>query len=378
MKSLDRILVPVDFGPNTDAVVDIASKLAAGFGAKFKLLYVIEQVPQFPAALDLLKQGASERLKHFEDRVTGQGVECEPSMYVVGNPFDVIVRVADSSNAHLIVMGRGRSCDDRHPGLGNTTSRVMRRTAHPVITVATGSSSEIRRILCPVDCSSTSGRGLRNAIELAARLKARLTVMSVLAELAPSFGLARRPDMAKVASDYQKMEREQFARFIEGFDLSGLDWDKEVHSGHPADEIVRLANDAKYDLVVMGSTGRSGLPRVLLGSTAETVTRRVACPVLTLKREDVLSARLEAELADLNRLLAEGNELMDEERYDEAIGRFDQCLLKDPYFIPAIEGLANVHERLGHETQAADLRGQAALIRQQLWRQQPAEQAAIH
>jgi tetratricopeptide (TPR) repeat protein len=173
--------------------------------------------------------------------------------------------------------------------------------------------------------------------------------------------------MAKLAIEYQKMERDQFERFIKGFDFADVVWDKEVHYGHPADEIVRLADEAKYDLVMMGSTGRSGLPRILLGSTAEAVARRIRCCMLTVKREDVLSARLEAELGDLNRLLADAQRLLDQGMYEEAIARFDQCLLKDPYFASAIEGQATAHEALGHIEVAADLRGQADLIRRELW-----------
>ena len=373
MKTLDRILVPVDFGPSTDAPVDAAAGLSGVFEAKLRLLYVIEDVPHFPAALDPLKQAAEERLAKLHDALVARGVRCETPMHVVGKPFDAIVRTADQLHAHLIVMGRGATPDEMHPGLGTTTSRVMRRSAKPVLAVAPGTRGWIRRILCPVDGSNPSARGLRNAILLARGLKARLTVMTAIADLPPLYGTARWPDVAKVASDYQKMERDQFDQFIKGFDFAGVEWDKEVHYGHPASEIVRLATDAKYDLVIMGSTGRSGLPRILLGSTAETVARRVPCSVLTVKREDVLSAKLEVEVDDINRLLAEGQELLDAGRYDEAISRFDQCLLKDPYLATAIDGEAAAYERLGQSEISAELHERATLIRRELWQQREHE-----
>ena len=377
MKLLDRILVPVDLGPNTDGVIEAAAQLAAPFDARLRLFYAIEEVPHFQAALELLKQAAEERLAKLHDGLVARCVPCEPPMTVVGRPFDAIVRHADASNAHLIVMGRGGRCDGTQPALGTTTSRVMRRTSKPVFAVTAGQTKRIGRILCPVDGSSPSARGLRNAVLLARTLNARLTVMTVIADLAPLAGMARRPDMAKVASDYQKMERDQFEQFIKGFDFHDVTWDKEVHYGHPADEIVRLATEAKYDLVVMGSTGRSGLPRILLGSTAETVARRSPCSVLTVKREDVLSARLDSDLGDIKRLLAEGQELLEQGLYDDAISRFDQCLLKDPYLATAVEGLAAAHERLGHTDLAADLEEQAALIRRELWPQHEPSEAVL-
>jgi nucleotide-binding universal stress UspA family protein len=377
MKLLDRILVPIDLGPNTDGVVEAAAQLTAACNTRLRLLYVIEEVPHFPAALDLLKQAAEERLVKLHDSVVARGVPCEPPMQVVGKPFDAIVRSADSANAQLIVMGRGGRVQAGHPALGTTTSRVMRRSAKPVLLISPGATRPIRRILCPVDGSNASARGLRNAIQLASMLKARLTVFTVIAEVSVPHGMAHHPPFTRMAAEYEQMEREQFEQFIKGFDFRDVAWDKEIHLGHPADEIIQLAGDAKYDLIVMGSTGRSGLPRILLGSTAETVARRAPCAVLTVKREDVLSAKLEGEVGDLNRLLVEGEEFLEQGLYQEAIGRFDQCLLKDPYLATAVEGLASAHEHLGHTDTAADLHEQATLIRRELWRQHEPTEAVL-
>jgi nucleotide-binding universal stress UspA family protein len=377
MKTPDRILVPVDLGPETDWVIEAAANFAAAFGAKLRLFYAIEEVPHFPAGLELLKQAAGERLGQLHDRLAARGISSEPPISVIGRSSDAILETADEVQAHVIVMGRGgsRGTVQLRSDLGSTTARVMRRSSKPVLTVASNDHARIRRILCPVDGSGPSARGLRNAILLARALDARLTVMTVIAELAPLEGSARRPDMAKIASDYQTTEREQFERFTEDFDFGDVSWDKQVHFGHAADEIVRLATDANYDLIVMGSTGRSGLPRILLGSTAETVARRVACSVLTVKHEDVASARLE--LGDIKRWLDEGHQLHRLGMYEDAIGRFDQCLLKDPYLVAALEGQAAAHEQLGHTDLAADLRQQAELIRRELWHEPAPVEAAV-
>jgi nucleotide-binding universal stress UspA family protein len=62
--------------------------------------------------------------------------------------------------------------------------------------------------------------------------------------------------------------------------------------GDPATEIVRLANEDKADLIVMGSHGRSGLSRLLMGSVAEKVLRMAPCPVLTVKTPSPVSQHL--------------------------------------------------------------------------------------
>lgn len=375
MRLLDRILVPVDLGPNTGNVIDAAARIANAFDARVQLLYAIEEVPQFPVAVELLEQAASERLATLQNQLSGRGVICDPATTARGRPFDQIVRCATEVNAHLIVMGRGG--DGKEGSLGTTTARVMRRSAKPVLVVTAGEARPLRRILCPVDSSSASARGLRTAIALAQSNSARLTVLTVIPDL-PVFDKYAKPDMAKISSDYRQMERQQFEQFLRGFNFGAIAWDKEIHYGQPTDEIVGLARDARYDLIVMGSTGRSGLPRVLLGSTAETVTRRAPCSVLTVKRESMMSAQLENELSEIRQMLADAEALVEQGDYENAIGKFDQCLLKDPFLAPAIDGLAAAHERLGHFEVAADLQEQAALVRRELWPQRDSESLAIH
>lgn len=60
-------------------------------------------------------------------------------------------------------------------------------------------------------------------------------------------------------------------------------WEAEVADGQPPETIVRFAQDNHVDLIVMGTHGRSGLQRMLLGSVAEHVLRLAQCPVLTVK-----------------------------------------------------------------------------------------------
>jgi nucleotide-binding universal stress UspA family protein len=57
-----------------------------------------------------------------------------------------------------------------------------------------------------------------------------------------------------------------------------------LRSGTPSDEIIKAAEEERADLIVMGTNGRHGLPRLLFGSVAETVVRRARCPVLTVRR----------------------------------------------------------------------------------------------
>jgi nucleotide-binding universal stress UspA family protein len=118
MNRLDRILMPVDLGSNTEFVVEAAAQLAAVFESSIRPLFVIEETTHFPEGSELIMYAARERLNKLHDGLVARGMRCEPPMLVTGKPFDAIVRSADGVNAHLIVMGSGGKPHEpgQHPG----------------------------------------------------------------------------------------------------------------------------------------------------------------------------------------------------------------------------------------------------------------------
>jgi len=69
--------------------------------------------------------------------------------------------------------------------------------------------------------------------------------------------------------------------------IKGVDFEQRILKGDPAHEIIRLAEREKIDLIVMGTHGRRGLSRLLMGSVAEWVMRRANCPVLTVRLPEI-------------------------------------------------------------------------------------------
>ena len=137
----------------------------------------------------------------------------------------------------------------------------------------------LRSILVPTDFSETSAAALRYAIALARRFAARVDLLNV-ADYPAIAADAEYPigifeTMQNAASD--RLRRLLTERLVEE-----LQPDFAMHIGDPAEEIVRYAHEHAVDLIVMGTHGREGLMRVVLGSVAETVVRRAPCPVLTV------------------------------------------------------------------------------------------------
>src|SRR5205807_7159695 len=85
--------------------------------------------------------------------------------------------------------------------------------------------------------------------------------------------------------------RDAFERLLKENGLEHSPVEREIREGTPFAEIVRFAREGRFDLVVMGSHGHTGLAHVLLGSVVERVVRKAPCPVLTVRQPEHEFAR---------------------------------------------------------------------------------------
>jgi nucleotide-binding universal stress UspA family protein len=140
----------------------------------------------------------------------------------------------------------------------------------------------IRSILCPYDGSEFSRRALEHATALARFYGAGLTLLHV------HTGAPVGPDADRLGWDGPLLARERKRIVAWLADIGGparaaaVGVEAKVVEGTPAAEILRVAREAAAGLVVMGTHGRSGFDRLLLGSVTEKVLRYAPCPVLTV------------------------------------------------------------------------------------------------
>ena len=140
----------------------------------------------------------------------------------------------------------------------------------------------MRRILCPVDFSDSSRQALDYAVGIARWYDARITALHVvppITSMLPVPGAGLYPPVV-----FRPEELQQFRSELESFArASGIDaLDTDVVQGSVTGEIVRLAKELPADLLVMGTHGRSGFERLMLGSVTEKLLRKSPCPLLTV------------------------------------------------------------------------------------------------
>ena len=143
----------------------------------------------------------------------------------------------------------------------------------------------IQRILCPIDFSEFSRRALDHAVSIAKWYDAALTVLHVVAPVvppSPTDDASLWPAIALTADDLKQFEAAA-ADFVR-MEVGDVPITVTVRQGSIVGEIVELAETWSADLLVVGTHGRSGFDRLMLGSVAERVLRKAACPVLTVPR----------------------------------------------------------------------------------------------
>lgn len=286
----DQILVPTDGDGPAKVALEYGAKLAARLGATVHVLHVTE-APLEEGETDAL-DGTGDRERTGEaipDRA-GEWVRAEGVTVVdavrSGDPLEEIPDYAREEGIDAIVMGtHGRTGIERFV-LGSVTEHVVRTAAIPVLVVR--GDDDVRThlpdetVVVPIDDSEHAEVALEEGIEVATRFDATLHVLSVV-DVSPT-GLEPQVDLQvnRLEEGAQRVVDDAAERAT----ARGVDVVSSMSFGSIHREITSYAVDNDADLLVMGTHGRSGLDRYLLGSVTERVLRTAPAPVLTVQARD--------------------------------------------------------------------------------------------
>lgn len=354
MRSFRKILLATDMFDPVGDLLRAAARLSEVFEARIHLLHVVKRQPDLHLADFPISQLATDQLLQVKNQLIGMRADTVVLPVQFGDPAETIRSHAESIDADLIVIGTGRGRADGSPIVGPVAEAVIQRARQPVLAVYPGTSQTLfNKILCPVDHSSTSRRGLKNAIRLASLLESELIVVSVVPDVSRLSAVLETGDFRHAAEEHERHWRADFDRFIQTIDFGDVKWRREIRAGEAGDQIDLLAREENVGLIVMGATGRTGLIRVLVGSVTRSVLRRLPCSILTVKDENLIDELKEEDVATVELLHAEGEALMEANSFDAAVAKFDQVLAHHPFHVDALFRRAEALERLGDSERAA-------------------------
>ncbi|SDY43382.1 universal stress protein [Halopenitus persicus] len=300
----DDILVPVDDSEPASTILGHVTDLASWADATIQLLFVADTgrhsvtVVENEVVDGLVRKGTTI-VEDVRDRLRAPGIECETDV-VQGTPATTIVEYADRYDHDLIVMStHGRTGVSRYLR-GSVSEAVVRRSPVPVLTARMQPDERLtfpyEDVLIPTDGSPGATRAVRHGVALADSLGATVHALSVVEEgwldrddepAAPSADPEQAAGGEQAADPEQAAGGEQAAgdaveAVVAEAETHGVTTTRHVADGNPADVIFDRIDAVDADVVVMGTTGRRGADRVLLGSVAERTVRDAPVPVLTV------------------------------------------------------------------------------------------------
>jgi len=143
---------------------------------------------------------------------------------------------------------------------------------------------EIKKILCATDFSEGSLDSLPYAVDFAKRYGAKLYLIHVIHDVVKTSGwYVPHVSLDEMYTDMKKDAKGRLEKYFVDEMRGFKDIEHVVLTGVPYQEISRFAEEEKIDLIVIGTHGKTGLDRMLFGSTAEQVVRHAPCPVITVR-----------------------------------------------------------------------------------------------
>lgn len=279
MRTIQNILFPTDFSACAEQAFAQAIQVAKAYGATLHVLNIARQQAEDRAnPLDYLDASELAAL----DAAPEGGVRFVHAQESHPTESSGILAYAEAHAIDLVVMGtHGRQGLGRML-LGSVAEAVVRGAPCPVLTVRAGETAvpAIAKILVPIDFSEGSAVVVEQAQQLAARLGAALTLLFVAeARVVPFFSDTGMPTFSYIEPDPEIVAHAGAAlHYLARATPSAAAL---VREGHPAPEIIAVAEEIGAGLVVMSTRGLGGV-RGLLGSVADRVIRAAPCPVWTL------------------------------------------------------------------------------------------------
>ena len=293
MGPLKHILLASDGSESSEGAVKEAIYLAKSCVAKLSVIYVLETNPEFETEglkfVEKMEHAAREHLELIRKEAAAQNVEVEAIVRRTDQPYKAIVEEAAKMKSDVIVMGRRGRTGLEKMLMGSVAAKVIGYAPCKVLVVPRFAMISCKNILIATDGSKYSVAAATEAIGIAKRCKSNLIIITVVHTEALS---SMSPDTGYTQSQQEVIERQELQRAernISGVkelaEKEGIHAEGVISEGRPYEAIAKAALEKNIDLIVIGSHGRTGVSKFLMGSVTERVIGHAESAVLVVKAE---------------------------------------------------------------------------------------------
>ncbi len=264
------LLVATDGSEFSKNAIREAISLAKVCSSRLIALSVVKTNLEFESVLpQIVEKDERAAIRHLESvkrQAEREGLACETIVRLGEDPYEDIVSCASAEKADIIIVGTHGETGLRRLMMGSVTAKVIGHSPCSVLVVPLNARIECRHILMATDGSKYSQAAAAEAVGIARRCNASLTVLSVASS------------DEEIASARGNVET-----VIDAAEREGVKATSMVTEGKPHVAIVKTARRKRADLIVLGSHGRTGIERLLMGSVTERVIGHSKIAVLVVK-----------------------------------------------------------------------------------------------
>jgi nucleotide-binding universal stress UspA family protein len=267
-----KFLVCTDGSPSSPGVINAGLEICRLTSAKLHLLEVVmtplysDQLSSSLEQMRVREQDVRARLETYQASAAAAGVDLEVRVRTSATAYEGILEEAEADQPSLIIMGRKGSTRLSRLLMGSTAERVIGLSGCSVLIVPHNAVLNLNRILLAHDGSEYGEAAWREVIHLAKLAKSEVIAVSVARD-------DRREIECKLVLQHLGASADRHNIPLQSVFLQG----------RPFEKIIETAKEERVGLVAMGSHGRTGFARLIMGSVAKRVIGTVGCPVLVVK-----------------------------------------------------------------------------------------------
>lgn len=274
--SVDRLLLSTDGSEFSEGAIKEAINIAKRCSSKLYVLSVIEFNPEYEAlAPQLIEKAERETRQHLEsvkERASKEGIECEIIAHQGEEPYRYIIEEAEKNKVGMIIMGRRGRTGLKRLMMGSVTARVVGHATRNILVVPRAAHIKWGNIVIATDGSKYSEAAAREALSLAKNCRSNVYAIAVT-----------RSD----ATEESRISENALREIKSAAERENIKVDTSLVKVKPHESIneaiLGYAREKDADIIVMGSHGRTGIQRLLIGSVAERVIGHTNCAVMVVK-----------------------------------------------------------------------------------------------